>query len=724
MRTALRVILALCCMLFLLPGSLLHAQMNPFRHDSASLTTSGQPPLFGFGQGYLNAGYTYGLSPLMVRDSSATGYFRLEGNQQVSVRGIPFSVTGYYSSLKNVTGLNNSIRVSFDAAAYREKLKNQLKEKTLQLGDSIKQLQASAQQYEKQLYYLKYLQTLNPDQYKRRLQMDRPKLPADTLQSIIPPNTDSLKPDLPKVQQPAVSLPAFTLPQGENYRDSLNRLVTAQQEKLNSVTMLIAQLKTQVHRADSLLRDPKVPSASLPGNRFFTSVQNLQIGMCYPSFSPFLLSGIPLRGFSMELERNNYYFAAAAGKTISNLLFTPDLVQQNLNNVRNLYNFFDFNSVESGRNIAAVKAGRGKKDGTHLFAGLLYGKGLESYWLDSSATALNTEQQEKNWVAEIDARFDISPNHHIGLNYAKSVVKQISADPELEATQQLNWLDTRYRSNALQVNYSGKFPKLRSNITAAVRWVDPYFRSFGAGFVRQDNIRGEIRTDHQLGKKLRVGFNVRRDANNLLRLYDQFTVLQSAGVSVSLKITSRFQVRATYNPVFQQVKANGELIYTNNNQIANASVSWRPKMRKWTTTVTGLYSYYKLFDGTANREYGNSFVSITTQSRKGWRFGAQLAGYTISPVDSLQAGSTIASADAGYNWKCGVQVQAGMRYAWTTLYGDHPGFSCQVIVPLCKRAALLLEGQRLIPGDFYNSYSMEQFDKFPYLCSAQLMMNW
>lgn len=680
-------------------------------------------PLIGSGE--IHAGYYYGLTPFISSTAGPVGYFQGDLHMQLNVKSLPFNVTGYYTSLHNVTGLNNSIRISFDAQAYKERLKNKTHISTDALKDSLNKLSDVKQKYAQRLSYLKYLQTLSPEQYKNRLEVDKlSSSKKDSLDAIVQGKKDSLQSKKPHINKPEFSLPKISLPEGEGYKDSLNTIVNEYQSRLDSLNLFTKKVQQQINTADSLNKNP-LPAVNMPGSNFFSHVQTLEIGLCYPSLSPFLLGGIPLRGFSMEVERKGFYYAIAAGKTISNLLLTQNVIQNNLNNYRNLYNFFDFNNVQSGRSIAAIKMGRGTKNGTHLFAGLLYGKGLESYWQDSSYSSPAIAQSEKNWVAELDGRFDINKNHSLLINYAKSVIKPISPDPENTETSNLSWLNFRYRSNAVQAKYIGKFTKLRSSLTASFRLVDPYFRSFGAGFVRQDNIRYEIKTDHQLGKKIRLSFNVRRDANNLLGLYDQFTVLKSAGATIKWRITSRFQVSAMYNPVFQQVKQNGEVIYTNNNQIANTSFNWKPRTgKKWSTQVNGLYSYYKLFDGWTNRMFNNGLLNISTQSKNGLSFLAGVATYSVSPSDSLMGNSVVYSANAGYVWKKGLQVQAGMRYAQTSLFSDHLGASCQLHIPIWKQTTLIIEGERLVPGDFYNSYSIEQFNKFPYFCSAQLVLNW
>ncbi|HEU4717371.1 MAG TPA: hypothetical protein VFU15_06050, partial [Bacteroidia bacterium] len=639
------------------------------------------------------------------------------------VKNVPLSVTGYYTTLQNAGGLKNSVRVSFDAQAYRQHLRQNCRVSTGRLQDSLAGLAHVTQKYQQHLLYLKYLQSLSPEQYRKQLDLSHQRAYEDSLKSAHAHLPDSVKAEIPSTTV-LPSVPVFRLPSGEHYKDSLESLITRQQNLIDSVSSVVAVLKKQIAHTDSLLNDVRTPSASLPGNPFLSKVQTLSIGLCYPSFSPFLLSGVPLRGCQVEMQSGKNYFAAAAGKTVSNLMLSPDLIRNNLNSVRNLYNFFDFNQLASGRSIAAVKAGRGTKEGTHLFAGLLFGKGLESYWPDSVSSMLNTGRQEKNLVADIDAKFVFSPSQSISIDYAKSVILPALSHSEDSVSQNVKWLDYHYRSHAVLAKYEGAFPKLRSSVTVSFRLVDPYFRSFGAGFVRQDNIRYEIRTQHQVSKKLQLSFSLRREANNLLRLYDQFTVLQMAGVSASLKLTRNMQLRASYNPVFQQVKENGQIIYTNNNQIAIASVNYKLHGRKWNSLFTGLYSYYKLYDGNENRTYSNVLASFMSQCRKGWTFALQGAGYSVSPSDTLFSNSIVCTAAAGHKWKNGLQLQGNAEYAFTSLYGNHAGYGLDVEIPLYKTTALSLTAKKIAPGDFYNSFSSQVYKRFPCFCSAQLIVNW
>ena len=705
-----------CCLL------LLTVALNTIDSFAQSDTTMNlentNRKLITAGAGYLTAGYQYGLTPYAMMDSTVGGFFSIEGNQQVNIASAPINISGRYSTLRNVTGLNNSIHVSFDAAAYKEQLRQRAKQKAVSYKDSIVNMQSLEQKYTQRLYYLQYLNTLSPEQYKKKFPQ-QPALPGvDSLQPNIP-KTDSLVPD---VQVPKYALPSLSLPTGEGYKDSLSTIIEQQRMLLDSIRNVRSRFEKLQHLTDSIsaMKNGELPSAGqLP---WLSRVRSFEAGLCYPMLSPFSLYGIPLRGFVTEVETGKMYFAASAGKTISNLMFTQSLLENNISNARNLYNFFDFTNVESGRTVAAVRVGAGQKDGNHIIAGLLWGKGLQSYWQDSSVT-LNTAETEQNVVADIDASFRLGKIHQFSFNYAKSVIRNTNTAIENDTSGQPRLTDPGYRSHAAQVKYTGVIPWTHTGVSATVRWIDPYFRSYGSGFVRPDNVRFEIKAEQSLGKKWKLQLMYRQEQNNLLGLYNDVTLLRSGGVSLQFKGSSRFQCRVLYQPVVQQVSGD-TLVFRNDNQMVNTSFTWRPKTGKWRTTITGVGSYYKLLDGVANREYTNTLFIARTQSKKGWMFGANYSLYTISPDDSLYTDNGIAMIESGYTTKKGWSIIGGYKFGHFSDGHTESGFMAQGTVPLWKNASLVIEGQRLIRGDFYNMYSKELFDSFPYLLSTRLQLTW
>jgi hypothetical protein len=162
----------------------------------------------------------------------------------------------------------------------------------------------------------------------------------------------------------------------------------------------------------------------------------------------------------------------------------------------------------------------------------------------------------------------------------------------------------------------------------------------------------------------------------------------------------------------------------NDNQMANASVMWRPKTGKLRTTIGVHWNYCKLTDGSVNREYNNLLTNIRFQGKNGWHVGVNYAFYNVSPQDTLLMSGMIVTGETGYQSKKGWQVSGGLKAGQFASSNLQTGYFVQLSLPLFKGATLVAEGQKLIRGDFYNLYSEELFNTFPYLITTRLQINW
>ncbi|MFZ5553045.1 MAG: hypothetical protein ACOZCO_08015, partial [Bacteroidota bacterium] len=330
--------------------------------------------------GNISLGYDYGVLPFAITGPVTGGYFRTDGLAQVSFKDIPFDVQYYYSTLKNISGLNNYFRVSFNAQQYRETYLKKIEEQKGKLTEQLKSLQKQKQIATQKLLYFQHKVTnfkppvvTVPDSITN---FSVPEIP-DTSEinfSEISDTANINAPQLPKdtlcINKPKIPVSLDSLHSGISYYE-------------NQITQLEQQIE-KIHSTIELAKNPNLsPKIIYPQNKFFNllmAVKKFDVGLCYPNHSTFLINGIALRGINAEFEKNKMYFAFTHGKTINNLLHTNNLVQNNLQNFQNLYNFFDFNNVNSGRRITAVKFGYGNKTENHIHLGMANGLGKESYF--------------------------------------------------------------------------------------------------------------------------------------------------------------------------------------------------------------------------------------------------------------------------------------------------------------------------------------------------------
>ncbi|MFZ5552556.1 MAG: hypothetical protein ACOZCO_05540, partial [Bacteroidota bacterium] len=503
--------------------------------------------------GQISLGYDYGYIPFAQNLTVPSGYFKTEGNFSFLVKELPFNATFFYTDLKNITGLNNYFRVSFDLQSYKQRLRERATSQVEKYTKKISELQKHYQLNQQKLGYFSHVNSNIDSYFKKYYQQNF--LSAKNI------NVDSLQPDLPDsisttyVQNPLEIDSAQYEQIYSHYRDSIQGRYSELQSQAENITNEIDHLKklsgqlshpdpNSLINTDSLIYRNKI-------EKWFSHVRKLDVGLCYPSYSTFLVNNIPVKGINFEYENNNRFYAFTAGTTINNLLFTNNIIQNNLQNTQNLFNFFDFNNLQQGRRIISGKAGIGKKEGDHIFIGALYAIGQQSYYYDSTQTVINNHTpKEHNVVIELDGSYQVKKWFTLNLVYGKSSIRPLHDESDT-TNSNLNQLFSPFRSNAAMGKAIFSLAKIKSTITFSGRWVDPFFRSYGVGFMRSDNFRYEIKTDHQIGKKIKAGLFYRKDENNLLNLFSYTTILHSGGINLQYKLNKHISLRGNFNPVFQ-----------------------------------------------------------------------------------------------------------------------------------------------------------------------------
>jgi len=686
-------------------------------------STKTKKPFSFLPSGQISLGYDYGYIPFAQNLQVPSGYFKTEGNFSFVVKQLPFNATFFYTDLKNITGLNNYFRVSFDLQSYRQRLTERATSKVAGYTKKISELQKQHQLSQQKLGYFSHVNS-NIDSYFKKYyeQYSLNNISTDSLQVGLP---DSLS--IPQIQNPAQIDSAEYQGMYQNYRDSIQDRYQYFINESDNITQQIEDLKkifdqlknpnlSSIQGADTLLYRNKT-------ERFFGHLKKLDVGLCYPSYSTFLVRNIPVKGINIEYENNNRFYAFTAGTTINNLLFTNNVIQNNLQNTQNLFNFFDFNNLQQGRRIISGKAGIGKKEGDHFFAGAMYAVGQQSYFYDSTQTVIdNHPPKEHNVVFELDGSIAVKKWLTLNLVYGKSSIRPLNDESDT-TNANLSQLFSAFRSNAALGKAIFSLAKIKSTITISGRWVDPFFRSYGIGFMRSDNFRYEIKTDHQLGSKLRAGLFYRKDENNLLNLFSYTTILHSGGINLQYKVNKHLSLRGNFNPVFQySYNETDQSVYTNQNYISMLMVSHHKRIREVNLTSNLSSSYYKLYNGFSNTEYVNITASKSVNYKKfSNNFSASL--FHTNGIDSLSGNTLMLYNELSCQWKK-IRTSGGIKYSKNILLGDQFGYSLKVLGQITKHISVELRGEKLVLGDFYNSIGIEQYRVYPYIWSSRIIINW
>ncbi len=508
--------------------------------------------------GQVGVGYEYGLLPFVSNAQPPQGNAFSNGVLGVCYKGVPLTFNYHYSSVGTISGLNNYARLRFDSQSYRKQLKEKLQNYKAEKIQQLTDLQGYRQKIQQQLLYLDMLEkgTVSNAQAKLPELPSLNKLPF-SLSSIPGFELPSEELSLPEINTndhlPLDSLKMPSIKDSLGFNEALGNRKT---QLLNMLSLLqkaegaLEQLKGA--SLDSLYQSQEIQK-DLPGQsklkRILSYTDKLELGLCYPDNNVFTVARTPVRGVNFEYSKHNKFFAFTHGRTVNNLFIGNNVLQNNLNAARNLYNFFDFNNVESGRRITSIKYGWGAKSGTHLYLGVLHGYGKTSY-LDSISTT-----KEHNLVGEVDAQWTINKTNHLAFSYGRSYIQADQINNTEQSAITASFFDFTHRSNAALLNYKLELPKTRTEVSVSGRLVDPFFKSLGLGFMRSDNLRYEGRLKQRIGKTFKLSGFYRRERDNLLAMYDFNNVLMSYGVGAELKIKRSGFAKVDLRPVVHSMDA-------------------------------------------------------------------------------------------------------------------------------------------------------------------------
>jgi hypothetical protein len=417
--------------------------------------------------------------------------------------------------------------------------------------------------------------------------------------------------------------------------------------------------------------------------------------------------------------------ALTEGTTVNTLLFTNNTLQNKLVNTPNPFNMFDFSNVQSGRKIITGMIGFGAPDNTHLYVGMLYGSGLPSYITSTNSTVINTSVPDglsKNVVLEFDGMWKISKNSTLSLAYGKSSTTTTSNGVYTTDGGLFNSIESR----ALLGKYQLKIPITNTTLTFTGRYVDPYFNSFGVGYLRADNFRYEGKVEQVLSKKIKVSVFYRKDEDDFLQLYQYHTVLQTFGANTTIKLMRSLNLRVSYTPVIEKMYdlTNPAADILNHNSICNAVLTYSPIMHGITSTFTLSYNYYKITSDTETMAFQNFSFSNMTRFKK-FSNTVTLAWFKATPTDSLNNDVWMLTDQVDYTFKHGLKLGIGGTSAYNPLnYTWQYGYLTKLTIPLIKHFSCELMAEKLVLGDFYNNFDILQIQKFPYLGQAKIIMTW
>lgn len=675
--------------------------------------------------GTLSNQFDYGIVPYYISNaSSPMSIFKSQGDMNLSLKKLPLIFNYFYSNPASLMGIQNYYTLKFDYETYEKNIENECVAKKSSYIEKLKETEKLKQELSQKLAFCEAMQSYtNTSNQLNNFKVDSgisknniSSIPIDYkgIDSSKYSTMDSSK--INTVKGKGLSKTDSLKQLESRYTDSLinNFSADSNYQKIKTYKSKIELYEKQIQeykQAVNLLDSKNIESIDNPylskGKNILSKIKKFEIGLCYPNYSTFLINNLTLKGINVGYEAKTYFINASYGKTVNNLQN-----QQNINNnitsaFQNYSNFFDFSKNQDARKILAGKVGIGNLSQSYIAVGALYGVGKQTYFQSSS-------NDEKNTVYEVDGKF-IYKGYTLYGSFAKSALNTSNEDQTIF---------TSNRNNAIQIRFSGQLPIIKTKFSLGYRLVDPFFKSFGVGFIRTDNIRYEAKLEQVITSKIKVGVNYRHDEDNILKRYGYKSNLNFLSLNARLKLLKkRVDVNFIYTPIIQNIEnISTHFMTKNKSDMKNVVLSYFPKFKKVTTTFTAIYNQYTLYDTIANRNMENINLNVLSMFKNSFKMGFNSSYFNANVRDSISSPRTILSSfETGYTFKKIIYTSFTMKYSYNlTNKSNQYGAAAHVSFPLRNYVFIELHGEKIIVGDFYNSLNLNNLNNFPYYCYVKL----
>lgn len=328
--------------------------------------------------------------------------------------------------------------------------------------------------------------------------------------------------------------------------------------------------------------------------KLFMSIRSLGIGTNYPSYSEYVLNGVPVTGVNLEFNPGIIYTA-----------FTASRNQRPIDN------------SSYRRDLYSGRLGVGKKENTHLyFTGLYVSDDAASIRLDSTN---NTLTPRENYVFEMDGKLNLFDEHlTLEGEGAMSLYTRDTRDPEFASSAIPSFvknLTNPRLSSSVDYLYSGRLvytnAESATKISAGVKMIGPGYTSLGVPNMRTDQFGYEAKFDQQLfERRVTIGSFFRTYSDNLIDWKSSTTMMTAYGVNLGFNFPRLPYLRVSYSPISQKNNASDPLSkFETNMLMASVMTGYSYAIGSINASTSLAYTGQKTEMGNAAGDYkSNSYM--------------------------------------------------------------------------------------------------------------------
>lgn len=407
----------------------------------------------------------------------------------------------------------------------------------------------------------------------------------------------------------------------------------------------------------------------LPGLVF--SIGGIGVGTCYPSYSKFTLSGIPVTGGEIEFNPGLFYLAATGGRT------------------QRAVEGSDTTEAAYKRMLYSGKFGVGKKDKNHIYFTILHAKddqnSISPYTVPILADTLDTLPMvdsieaiapRENYVAGIELKLSLFDNKFslesemVGSELTHDVR---SAEIPTDIIPIPSWIVDIVHpkiSSSFDYAYSvkAKLNLMDTRVYGSIKMVGPGFVSLGTSYLRNDNYSYEAGIDKRLlNNTVSLAAIIVRDRDNLINWKNSTTSNTSYNFNMNLTPRALPYLRLSYTPYFQR---NDELNIDNRTDILSLSTGHSYPLRG-IDNYSNLYFSYQGFKQKVNINNYTSLNLLVSHSLS-FQFPLSISGNAgLTQTKYNQMTSRILSLDISSSYNLWREWSNTVGFNWSGESENH-----------------------------------------------------
>ena len=336
--------------------------------------------------------------------------------------------------------------------------------------------------------------------------------------------------------------------------------------------------------------------------KFFYNFPRFGIGVNYPYYSPYTISGIPVNGVDIIFNPGKFYLATTIGKAQRDV---PETFAD------------DSTYIAYNRSIYAGRIGYGRMGEGHAILTLMHASDDENAVISDTASGFYLSPQE-NWVLGLDVDIPIVPEvFSIKGEISGSLLTGDLNSPGAEIDSSLNapeWLTdlVQFRTSsfldfALSLEPQLTIKATDTRIKGKFEQIGPGYVTLGIPYLRNDLLRYEGQLEQKfLRKQISFSGRFRRETDNLIDWKQATTETTMYSLGLGLNFRGWPFLRLGYIPYRQKNDAGTEFEVDNRISIYTALAGHRYRFsRSVGGMTTGSFSMQDV------ETIGNRFDSRT-----------------------------------------------------------------------------------------------------------------